>query len=301
LSYRGVRQDDGTIAAQEVEIGGFPPPDAFQIPNEVSISLGKDSKGGVQFVEFHHKEKRLNTYAEKLLIHEETLQGAPLPGRKKVLPLQEVQDYVSQLGSKLVPAVEPGSARPAAAFRFIVVEEPAIYAVSFPDGTVLVTAGLLAALENEAQLAFVLSHEISHTLQAHCWRQWEDTRGIRAFFTRSSAFSSASEVEMMILVPPLGWVWDGYPPQMENQADRLAVENLVVRGYDPHQALSLLRIMIKYNGSAIWSNHDWSVLRGSFLSVQIQRRYPTGQFDHATVSTQAFDSMRDALGPVKVE
>ena len=44
----------------------------------------------------------------------------------------------------------------------------------------LVNTGLLGAVANEAQLAFALSHEIAHALQAHHWREVRETRGKRA-------------------------------------------------------------------------------------------------------------------------
>ena len=66
----------------------------------------------------------------------------------------------------------------------------------------------------------------------------------------------------------------------------------------------LSRIMIEHYGnrstSRIWSNHDSSVLRGSFLTVQLARQYPQGHFDQATVDTEAFRTMREAMGPVKI-
>ena len=52
-------------------------------------------------------------------------------------------------------------------FRFGVVREPTINAFAWPHGAVYVHAGLLARLENEAQLAHILGHEVTHTVQRH--------------------------------------------------------------------------------------------------------------------------------------
>src|SRR5438876_520351 len=51
-----------------------------------------------------------------------------------------------------------------------------INAAALPDGTILVNTALLGAIENESQLAFILSHEISHVLQVHYWREVHETR-----------------------------------------------------------------------------------------------------------------------------
>ena len=53
--------------------------------------------------------------------------------------------------------------------------------------------------------------------------------------------------------------------------------------------------------SKVWSNHDSSLLRGSFLTVQLMRQYPDSQFEQAKKNTSAFRAMREAMGPVKIE
>ena len=48
-----------------------------------------------------------------------------------------------------------------------IMQTPIVNAYSLPDGTVLVTMGLLAQVTNEAELAFVLAHEIAHYSEHH--------------------------------------------------------------------------------------------------------------------------------------
>ena len=55
-----------------------------------------------------------------------------------------------------------------------------------PDGTVVIHSGLLAALENEAQLAAVLGHEITHTTHRHGYR------GLKAQEKKQSLFGIGS-------------------------------------------------------------------------------------------------------------
>lgn len=52
-------------------------------------------------------------------------------------------------------------------FRFYVSRYPEVNAACLPNGIVIVNIGLLAQLENEAQLAFVLAHEIVHYVKKH--------------------------------------------------------------------------------------------------------------------------------------
>jgi len=51
--------------------------------------------------------------------------------------------------------------------HFYVYKDPSLNAFTSATGTILVTVGLLAQLENEAQLAFILAHEITHYKQQH--------------------------------------------------------------------------------------------------------------------------------------
>ena len=48
-----------------------------------------------------------------------------------------------------------------------IMQSPIVNAYSLPDGTVLVTMGMLAQVTNEAELAFVLAHEIAHYSERH--------------------------------------------------------------------------------------------------------------------------------------
>ena len=55
--------------------------------------------------------------------------------------------------------------------KFVVVEEPTLNAWAYPYGTIGIHTGLLVRMDNEAQLAAIVSHEISHFLQRHTYRE----------------------------------------------------------------------------------------------------------------------------------
>jgi predicted Zn-dependent protease len=192
-------------------------------------------------------------------------------------------------------------------FRFFVVEDSSINAAALPDGTVLVNTALLGAVENEAQLAFVLSHEISHVLQVHYWREVRETRPQRIGLLIAGIAASYFIRDLGIFLAEVGMVSvvNGHQRELENQADRLGLQNIIGHGYDPRVAPGFMKIIIERYGdrstSKLWSNHDSSVLRGSYLTVQLMKQYPDHHFDGARVNTKGFDSMREALGPVKID
>lgn len=84
----------------------------------------------------------------------------------------ELTAYVSQLGQELLEVSHMRREDAPAQFReteftFRVLNSPVVNAFALPGGYVYVTRGLLAHLENEAQLAVVLGHEIGHVAARH--------------------------------------------------------------------------------------------------------------------------------------
>jgi hypothetical protein len=284
VRYAGVRAGDGTIAVENIELGDRPPASAYRIPGDRRFLRGHDPQTNIEVLEIHKGDK--------------------VEGRLKLFDVKEVQDYVKELGVKLLPPSADVTAR-ALEFRFYVVEDPSINAAALPDGTVLVNTGLLGAVENESQLAFVLSHEIAHVLQVHHWREVNDTRATRVMIMVGAIAASGFIRDMGLFLGEIGLeaVVNGYSRRIENQADRLGLQNIVDLGYDPRSAVQFFHTMVEKYGrssSVIWSNHDSNLMRGSFLAVQLARQYPQGQFDHAIVDTDAFKNMKEIMGPVKI-
>jgi hypothetical protein len=75
----------------------------------------------------------------------------------------DLNSYVEVVGRNLAAY----SNRPDIAWTFGVIENPTANALSAPGGYVLITTGLLQLMDNEAQLAGVLAHEIGHIANKH--------------------------------------------------------------------------------------------------------------------------------------
>jgi len=97
---------------------------------------------------------------------------------------------------------------------------------------------------------------------------------------------------------------NGHQRELENQADRLGLQNIIEHGYDPREAANFSRIIIDRYGdrstSKLWSNHDSSLIRGSFLTIQLMREYPDNSWGETKKNTKAFQTMKEDLGPVKI-
>ena len=85
-----------------------------------------------------------------------------------------VQGYVSSLGQSLVPPDSPASTT----FSFRVVQDIYPNASALPDGRIYLTTGMLAHVENEAQLAMVLGHEIGHVIEEHALESLRRRRSV---------------------------------------------------------------------------------------------------------------------------
>jgi predicted Zn-dependent protease len=74
-----------------------------------------------------------------------------------------VQDYVNALGQRIVPEDSDKL------YSFKVFMNPIPQAYTLSTGTILISSGMVSLLENEAQLTYVLAHELAHVYKDH-WR-----------------------------------------------------------------------------------------------------------------------------------
>jgi predicted Zn-dependent protease len=90
-------------------------------------------------------------------------EGEILKLRRALYDNPRVQEYVNRLGQQIVP----DDSEKLYSFKVIVNPIPLAYTLS--TGTVLVSTGMISLLDNEAQLAYVLAHELAHVYKDH-WR-----------------------------------------------------------------------------------------------------------------------------------
>lgn len=97
-----------------------------------------------------------------------------LLGAAPLLQNKKVQQYVNSVGLWLT--MQTG--RPDLPWNFAVLDDDDINAFAAPGGYIFITNGLLKRMNNEAELAGVLAHEISHVLQKHHLRAIKKSAGI---------------------------------------------------------------------------------------------------------------------------
>ncbi len=127
--------------------------------------------------------------------------------------------------------------------RVYVVERAGFNASMAPNGFMTVWTGLLLRVENEAQLAAVLGHEVAHYQRRHTIERWRTTRAATSAVTFLSVAAAvggyggaSSLVRLATLLALLG-----YSREQEREADSLGFERLAAAGYDAGAAAAVWR------------------------------------------------------------
>ena len=76
---------------------------------------------------------------------------------------RELEAYLNGVASKL----QPPEAYERIPFRILVLKNPYCNAFALPNGYIYVHTGILARMDNEAQLATLLAHEMTHATHRH--------------------------------------------------------------------------------------------------------------------------------------
>ena len=76
-----------------------------------------------------------------------------------------LQRYLNNIGQRLVPKDSPN------VYSFKILLDPIPRAEAFSTGSVYVSTGLVALLDNEAQLAYIMGHEIAHVEKNHFYSE----------------------------------------------------------------------------------------------------------------------------------
>ena len=167
-----------------------------------------------------------------------------------VLPDSDpVVQYVQKLGSK-ARARAPGYHWP---YNFHVVNVKEINAFALPGGPIFVNLGTIQAADNEAQLAGVMSHEISHVVQRHGTRAASKQMGaqlplaILGGLMGNSTLAKAAELGISFGV---GSYFLKNSRQSESEADLLGTDVMYDSGYEPRQMAVFFEKLEKQMGTS---------------------------------------------------
>ena len=154
---------------------------------------------------------------------------------------EDLQRYVRELGDALARR----SQRPHLPWSFAVVDSPAVNAFALPGGFIYVTRGLLAHLDNEAQLVGVLGHEIGHVTARHSAQQYTRSMGASIGVLIGSIFVPEVRPFTDLAQSGLGVLFLKFGRDDELQADALGAEYAPGGGWEPEEVPKFLTTLAR--------------------------------------------------------
>src|ERR1051326_6747997 len=158
-----------------------------------------------------------------------------------VLEDEATNTYLSKIGKSLIPA---GLTLENVTWKFRALREPQPNAVALPNGSIYVTTGLLALMDNESQLAAVLAHELTHVMRRHTYVQnradrkkyltMNVTQLVASFIPGNAAYAAfvlIATVSPLIVQSMIA----GYSRDLEREADLKGIDMMISAEYSPEE------------------------------------------------------------------
>lgn len=191
---------------------------------------------------------------------------------------EALQRYVNLVGN----AVATNSKRSTIPYQFAVLDSPVQNAFAVPGGVIFISRALVSILDDEAELAAVLAHEVGHVSAKHALKSTQRAQLLQGVGTITAAsvggdkgkkFASAIGDMQAVLFDK------GLDKEMEYEADQAAMETTYRTGYDPSAMIRVLEKLQKLEASSkdkkgSWfSTHPPLAERIERLQAQLQK-YP---------------------------
>ncbi len=210
--------------------------------------------------------------------------------RKKVTLVNDptLTAYVNAVGRRLAETREAKAS--GFHFTFEVVADPAVNAYALPGGPMFINTGLLKAVDNEAQLAGVMGHEMSHVILRHGTSQASKVDLIQTPLALAGQLTDNNtmmgQLEQLGIGLGANSVLLKFSRTNESQADLMGSHLMAEAGYNPIQ---LAKFFVKLNDQgvdaiAFLSDHPNPGDRSKAIDREAMRLpqqnygYQTGQF-----------------------
>ncbi len=191
---------------------------------------------------------------------------------------EAVNRYVAGIGQRMGTLTH----RPQMPYSYRVLNANYVNAYTFPGGAMGVTRGILADLDDEAQLAALLGHELGHVNARHAaQRQGQNLVAQAALAGLNVAAQSSDWGGLMSMGGQIGAsaLLAGYSREHEREADALGQEYLVKAGYPATGMVRLHQLLVAEEKSApsllqtMFSTHPMSSERMQAAQAAADARY----------------------------
>jgi predicted Zn-dependent protease len=179
--------------------------------------------------------QELTTSAEEQMLWRRAQEEQDTINRSGVLYQDaEIENYLNQIAKKL----QPNSISPDISFQIKVVKDPSLNAFAFPNGVIYINTGILARMDNEAQLAALLAHEMVHCTHRHSMRVLRSLKDR----TQTKTATAQNLAQLLGISGSIASI-SGYTRELETEADRVGLDLAVKANYDPREVLRLLKLL----------------------------------------------------------
>ena len=170
-----------------------------------------------------------------------------------ILRDNEINDYVNDVGQRLVRAIPEEFQHPEFRYTFKVVNQKEINAFALPGGPMYVNRGMIEAARNEGEMAGVMAHELSHVALRHGTAQATKAQ-------KYSILSGLGQVAGAIIGGGVGSVigqgsqlgvgvyFLRFSREYETQADVLGSQIMARAGYDPIDLANMFKTIQQQGG-----------------------------------------------------
>ncbi len=199
-----------------------------------------------------------------------------------VLEDQAANSYLDKIGRSLIPR---GLTLENVSWRFRALRDSQPNAFALPNGSIYVTTGLLALMDNESQLASVLAHELTHVMRRHTYLQNRSNR--KKFLTMNimaavGAYApgglAGAVITIVTTVAPFIFVATmyGYSRDLEREADLKGIDMMISAEYPPEEMVNVMKLLNKdiegENIRLFYNDHPALQERVNYLSSYLGAR-----------------------------
>jgi predicted Zn-dependent protease len=209
-------------------------------------------------------------------------QYAPMQFSADYGPVQDrsLNNYIDRVGKNMAAKTH----RPQMPYSFRVVNATYVNAYAFPAGSIAATRGIMLKLDNEAELAALLGHELGHVNARHTAERMTTGTITQTLVGIVAAYAGSQDELYGQIAATLGMIGSGmllasYSRDNEREADNLGMEYSVTNGYSPEGMVGLMEMLNslrKGKPSAIelmFSTHPWSQERLQSMTAQARGKY----------------------------
>jgi predicted Zn-dependent protease len=219
-----------------------------------------------------------------------------------------LEEYLNDVARRLTP---PEVGEQGIPIRVRIIQDPSLNAFAYPNGAIYMHTGLLARVENEAQLATVLGHEITHVVNRDAVRHYRSTRNkviaaniaaVAASIGISAVAGDQSRQGNAVTAAVIGQTSNvllglglqlgvlaavnGYGREIEDMADVGAMRLMTQAGYNINEAPKVHQILLQRYGDPsrlenfFFGNHSRNQERIEHYEQMLTTDY--GQVAHAS-------------------